>query len=167
MISDMTTLHDLAAEQAVLGSIFLDSAAINDIMFLSPRDFANEQHKLIFEVMLHLSKNDIPIDIVTLTSEFQKFDRLKDMGSVSYLSRLAGSAPSAANVEYYAKIVRSKAIRRRAIEYGNKLIEMAGEEFETDEEFLAAVEEEILELRPTTFTKMRSFKESREDYLIT
>lgn len=162
--SDMTTLHDLAAEQAVLGSVFLDSAAINDIMFLSPRDFANEQHKLIFEVMLHLSKNDIPIDIVTLTSEFQKFDRLKDMGSVSYLSRLAGSAPSAANVEYYAKIVRSKAIRRRAIEYGNKLIDMAGEDFETDEEFLAAVEDEVLELRPTTLTKMRSFKESRDDY---
>lgn len=168
--SDMTTLHDpaaladLAAEQAVLGAIFLSPSAIHDVMFLAPRDFAGEQHRLIFQVMQYLAARDVPIDVVTITSEFQKHNRLRDMGSVSYLSRLAGSAPSAANVEYYAKIVRSKAIRRRAIEYGNKLIDMAGEDFETDEEFLAAVEDEVLELRPTTMTKMRSFRDMRDDY---
>lgn len=164
MISDTTTLHDLQAEQAVLGAIFLSPSSINDVSFLSPRDFASEQHMLIYQVMQFLAGRDVPIDMVTITSEFQKHNRLKDMGSVSYLSRLSLSAPSAANIEYYAKIVRSKAIRRRAIEYGQKLIDMAGEDFETDEEFLVAVEDEILELRPTTLSKMRSFKDSQTDY---
>lgn len=163
-ISDTTTLHDLEAEQAVLGSIFLDPATINDVLFLSPRDFAGEQHKLIFQVMQFLASRDIPIDVVTITAEFQKHNRLQDMGSVSYLSKLASSAPSAANVEYYARIVRSKAIRRRAVEYGQKLIDMAGGDFETDEEFLAAVEDEVLELRPTTLNKMRSFRDTRNEY---
>lgn len=165
-ISDSTTseLTDLAAEQAVLGAIFLSPSAIHDVSFLSPRDFAAEQHQLIFQVMQYLTNRDIPIDVVTITSEFQKHNRLKDMGSVSYLSRLSSSAPSASNIEYYAKIVRSKAIRRRAIEYGQKLIDMAGEDFETDEEFLAAVEDEVLELRPTTLNKMRSFRDMKDDY---
>lgn len=163
-ISDMTILHDLEAEQAVLGAVFLNPSAINDILYLAPRDFASEQHRIIYQVMQYLNGKDIPIDIITITSEFKKHDRLGDMGSVSYLSRLAGSAPSAANVEYYAKIVRSKAIRRRAIEYGQKLIDKAGEDFETDEEFLAAVEDEVLELRPTTLSRMRSFKETRDEY---
>ncbi|UHA75848.1 AAA family ATPase [Paenibacillus sp. 481] len=160
----MTTLRDLEAEQAVLGSIFLAPSTINDVMFLAPRDFASEQHRLIFQVMQHLASRDVPIDIVTITAEFQKHNRLNDMGSVSYLSRLSNSAPTAANIEYYASIVRSKAIRRRATEYGQKLIDMAGDDFETDEEFLSAVEDEVLELRPTTLNKMRSFRESREDY---
>ncbi|EJW17586.1 AAA family ATPase [Paenibacillus alvei] len=164
MISDMTILHDLQAEQAVIGSIFLDPAAINDVMFLSDRDFANAQHRLIFQVMLNLSKREIPIDIITVTEEFKKFNRVQDMGSVSYLSHLANSAPTAANIQYYGQIVRSKAIRRRAVEYGNKLINMAGEDFETDEDFLAAVEEEVLELRPISFSRMRSMKESKKDY---
>ncbi|WP_232277171.1 replicative DNA helicase [Paenibacillus sp. 481] len=163
-VLDMTTLRDLEAEQAVLGSIFLAPSTINDVMFLAPRDFASEQHRLIFQVMQHLASRDVPIDIVTITAEFQKHNRLNDMGSVSYLSRLSNSAPTAANIEYYASIVRSKAIRRRATEYGQKLIDMAGDDFETDEEFLSAVEDEVLELRPTTLNKMRSFRESREDY---
>lgn len=165
-ISSMTILHDIEAEQAVLGAIFLDPSVINEVMFLAPRDFASEQHKFIYQVMQHLNSRDTPIDMVTLTNEFQKHNRLKDMGSISYVTKLANCAPSAVNIEYYAKIVRSKAIRRRAVEYGQKLIHMADDDFETDEEFLAAVEDEVLELRPANLNKMRNFKEMRDEYYL-
>lgn len=158
-------MNDLDAEASVLGAIFLDQNVLDEIHFLEARDFALVKHELIYRVMLFLRKNDTPIDLVTVTEHFHKHNKLDAMGGVEYLGKLANSCPSSSNAKYYADIVRSKAIRRRGRDAGEKLIEAAlYGEFETDEDFITAAEELVSELRPKAVAKMRSFAESRKDY---
>lgn len=158
-------MNDLEAESAVLGAVLLDANVIDDIRFLETRDFALKRHELIFQVMLYLRNNDQPVDMVTITGHFMKHNKLDLMGGVQYLSELAGSCPTTANVKHYAEIVRSKALRRRGREAGEKLIEAALEgEFESDEDFIAAAEDIVSELRPKQNSKMRSIAESKKDY---
>lgn len=155
---------DLTAEQSVLGAILLEPNTLNEIIFLEPRDFASARHQKIYEVMRYLDSQNIPVDIVTVTSEYQKFGRIEDMGNVSYLTDLANSVPTAANIEHYAKIVRSMGIRRRGAQIGAKIAELAYEEFESDEEYFSAVESLADEIRPQKTAKMIGFSESKQSY---
>jgi replicative DNA helicase len=152
----------LPAEQAVLGAIFLESGSIDQIPELEPRDFSTESHQLIYKVMQWLNERDMPIDLITVVEQFEKHRP----GTVSpmYISKLAVSSPTAANIQYYAKIVRSKALRRRGIEYGNEVIALSHKEFETDEDYFEAVEDLLDDLRPKQAAKMRSFKEIRSKW---
>lgn len=155
---------DIFAEQSVLGAIFLDSSVLDEIAFLEPRDFSSVRHQQIYRVMRYLHDQNLPVDIVTVTEEYLRFGRVNDMGGVSYLSQLAESCPTAANAEYYARIVRSKAIRRRGAETAQKIADLAHEDFESDEEYFAAVESLIAEMRPQENGRMKSFRETREQY---
>lgn len=157
--------HDISAEQSVLGAILLDSNTLDKIIFLEPRDFSIDRHQRIYQVMRFLEEQNIPVDIVTVTAEYVKFGRVDDMGNVSYLTDLANSVPTTANVEYYAQIVRSKAIRRRGASIGTKIAELSHEDFETDEEYFSAVEDLVSNIRPQKTSKMMSFSESKESYL--
>ncbi|WEK53286.1 MAG: DnaB-like helicase C-terminal domain-containing protein [Candidatus Cohnella colombiensis] len=152
--------HGLQAEQAVLGAIFLDSSSIDRIPDLEPRDFS-ESHALIFQVMRWLNKNDMPIDIITVTNQFVKFKREID---VAYLMQLSDSSPSAENIKYYASIVRSKALRRRGEKVGNEIVALSRQDFDSDEDYFAAIEDKVDELRPKESSKMQSFRDMRTEY---
>jgi replicative DNA helicase len=165
----------LAVEQAVLGAVLLNSECLDVIEYLEPRDFSLKRHEEIFAVMKYLHENDDPVDIMTITAHFAKHKkkddkkkdggtRLDDIGGVSYLSDLAKVTPTAANVGYYAEAVRSQAHRRRSKELARKIEAAADDDYETDEEFFATMDELVDELRPKVQTKMRSFKESRGSY---
>ncbi|WP_019123606.1 DnaB-like helicase N-terminal domain-containing protein, partial [Brevibacillus massiliensis] len=164
MTSIGVDIADIAAEQSVLGAIFLDQNALDRIMFLEPRDFFVDRHQKIFEVMKYLHDQNKPVDVVTVTDEYQKFNRVNDMGGVSYLIELGKSCPTAANIDHYAQIVRSRAIRRRGAAAGAKIMELSREDFESDEEYFAAVEQLVSELRPREVGKMSSFRENKERY---
>jgi replicative DNA helicase len=155
---------DIVAEQSVLGAVFLDSNVINDIVFLEDRDFSVESHKNIYKVMKFLEKKNLPIDIVTVAEAFVKYGRIEDIGGVSYLSKLAQSCPTTANVEYYARAVRSKAMERRIKNTADIITGMSRDDYESDEEFFSTVEGLIAEMRPNDTSKMRSFSEVRESY---
>jgi len=108
--------QNLEAEQAVLGSILLEADALITAMeLLRPEDFYSVSHQRIFEAMMELNEEGAAIDLVTLTARLRDRDRLEEVGGVSYLARLAGAVPTAANVEYYARIVADKALLRRLI----------------------------------------------------
>lgn len=161
----LDSTSDLQAEQSTLGSVLLDASCLDDISFLEVRDFSTETHQLIYKVMRYLDERDIPVDLVTVTQEFMKFDRMSDMGGgPSYLTRLSQSTPTAANAVYYANIVRSKAIRRRGKDTGSKIIHLTYGEFESDEDYFSAVEDLIDDLRPGQVAKMRGFAETRDSY---
>lgn len=164
MISIGHDEHDITAEQSVIGAILLDSDVLDEIIWLEPRDFLNARHRKIYEVMRYLDSQNIPVDIVTITSEYQKFNRIDDMGGVSYLTELANSVPTTANVEYYAKIVRSRAIRQRGALIGQEIAEMSYENFDSDEEYFTAAEELLSKLRPQETRKMLSFGETKDIY---
>ncbi|WP_223702761.1 replicative DNA helicase [Sutcliffiella deserti] len=116
LFADRIPPQNIDAEQAVLGAIFLEPSALTMAAELVlPDDFYRASHQKIFDCMLTLSDRGEPVDLVTVTSELANQKVLEEVGGVSYLSDLAGSVPTAANIEYYAKIVEEKSILRRLI----------------------------------------------------
>jgi replicative DNA helicase len=117
MLQDRVPPQNIEAEQAVLGAIFLEPSTALTVAseLLIPEDFYRISHQRIFNVMLKLSDSGEAVDLITVTEELAAMKELEDVGGVSYLSELAASVPTAANVEYYAKIVDEKSLLRRLI----------------------------------------------------
>ncbi|NBI28321.1 replicative DNA helicase [Chengkuizengella marina] len=157
----------LKAEQSVIGAVFIENKVLDDIAnILEPRDFVQESHKMIWKGIKHYYQNNIPIDLVTIVDALNRYGRLTEVGGVKYLNELAESCPTTANVEYYADIVKSKAMRRRGIEAGKRIKELSeDEEIEDDEQYFAEVEKIASELRPSGNSRMKHVSEIRKDYL--
>ena len=126
--------------------------------------FRSERNELIYRVMRYLHDRDRPVDVVTIAEHFKKHNRLEDMGGVSYLTELSGSVPTAENVRHYAQIVRSQANRRRGRLLAEKIIAATEEDYESDEDYFAAIDELVDEIRPTTESEMTGLDETRVDY---
>lgn len=108
--------HNLEAEQAVLGALFLapeSFATVSEI--LKAEDFYGEGHRDIYRTLRELSEAGRPIDLVTVTEALQQKELLEKVGGVSRLASLAGAVPTAANVGYYAQIVAEKGLLRSLI----------------------------------------------------
>lgn len=115
--------QNMEAEQAVLGAILLEAEAlITSMERLRAEDFYSVSHQRIFEVMVALGEDGEPIDLVTLTARLQDLGQLDEVGGVSYLAKLAGAVPTAANVEYYAQIVEEKSMLRRLIRTATQIV---------------------------------------------
>jgi replicative DNA helicase len=156
--------NDIATEQSVLGAIFLEPSVLDDIVFLEERDFSVLRHQSIYKIMRYLENKSLPVDLITVTDAVMKFGNIEGIGGVSYLSELAASCPSSANVEYYARIVRSKALERRMKNTADIIQGMSRDDYESDEEFFSYVEGLITELRPQDNAKMLSFSETKDEY---
>ncbi|MEH7386152.1 replicative DNA helicase [Bacillus sp. JJ1521] len=116
IFADRIPPQNIEAEQAVLGAIFLEPSSLTLASeLLIPEDFYRTAHQKIFDAMLSLSDKGEPVDLVTVTSELADAKILDEIGGVSYLSDLAGSVPTASNIEYYARIIEEKSILRRLI----------------------------------------------------
>ncbi|BDG37839.1 replicative DNA helicase [Parageobacillus sp. VR-IP] len=116
LFSERIPPQSIEAEQAVLGAVFLDPSALTLASeILIPEDFYRAAHQKIFHAMLRVADKGEPVDLVTVTAELADTQQLEEVGGVSYLSELADSVPTAANVEYYARIVEEKSVLRRLI----------------------------------------------------
>ncbi|BCB06088.1 replicative DNA helicase [Bacillus sp. KH172YL63] len=116
MFQDRVPPQNIEAEQAVLGAIFLEPSALTTTSeILIPEDFYRHSHQKIYNVMLNLGDGGKAVDLITVTEELAAAKELEDVGGVAYLSELAASVPTAANIEYYAKIVEEKSLLRRLI----------------------------------------------------
>ena len=109
--------NDLAEqEQAVLGAILIDNQAIdNAVEILTVESFYKPAHQRMFEAMLRLYDRNEPIDYATVTAELEIMHVLEDVGGAYYVTELANTCPSAANIEWYANIVRKASIRREVV----------------------------------------------------
>ncbi len=133
------------AEESVLGGILLDNEAINVALeLISEEDFYRAAHRAIFRGMTELVDKREPIDVVTLSQQLRELGLLDEAGGIEYISRLAGSVPSAANVAYYAKMVKELALRRRIIHEATAIVSEAFDSKGDVEEFLDSVENRIL-----------------------
>jgi replicative DNA helicase len=104
------------AEQSVLGAILIENEALlKAIEIIHPENFYRESHRLIFRSMIELFEKNEPTDLITLTEHLRKKNNLEEVGGASYLTTLCEQIPTAANIEYYAKIVKEKAVLRRLI----------------------------------------------------
>jgi replicative DNA helicase len=118
--------QNLEAEQAVIGSMLMDrSAFVKAVEILSPDSFYRDAHRFIYEAMLELFDKGEPIDLVTVTEYLRKAQKLDAVGGAVYVADLLNAVPTAANVEYHAKIVEEKFVLRKLIEAGSGIVTAA------------------------------------------
>ena len=139
--------QNLEAEQSVLGGVLIENEAVNKVMeILDGDDFYRDAHRKIFNALITLSERDEPADLITLTNELRKTNQLDSVGGASYVVSLIDSVPTAANIEYYAKIVKEKAILRKLIETSTNIITQSYEDRGDVESFLDEAERAIFEI---------------------
>ncbi|MET8652817.1 replicative DNA helicase [Nocardia aurea] len=116
--------HDMAAEQSVLGGMLLSKDAIADVIeVLRPGDFYRPAHQAVYDTILDLYGRGEPADPVTVSAGLDRKGELKRIGGPSYLVTLTQTVPTAANAGYYAEIVAEKAILRRLVEAGTRIVQ--------------------------------------------
>ncbi len=109
--------QNIEAEQSVLGAIIFDNEALPKALeMLAVDDFYRESHRRLYDAMLELFNKNQPIDIITITDHLRKTNGLDAVGGITYLSNLANSIPTSANIRYHAKIVREKELLRALIQ---------------------------------------------------
>ncbi|GAA4409278.1 replicative DNA helicase [Fodinibacter luteus] len=117
--------QDLHAEQSVLGSMLLNKDAIADCLeAVKAHDFYRPAHELIFDAVLDLFGRGEPADAITVADELGKRGDLTRVGGQAYLHQLIQSVPTAANAGYYAEIVHERAVLRRLVEAGTRIVQM-------------------------------------------
>ena len=122
---DRTPPQDVPAEQSVIGAMLLSKDAIADVVeVIREADFYRPAHQTVYACILDLYSRGEPADAVTVSAELTRIGELSRIGGVSYLHTLVSTVPTAANAGYYARIVREKAILRRLVEAGTRIVHM-------------------------------------------
>jgi replicative DNA helicase len=117
--------QDITAEQCVLGGMLLSKDAIADVVeVLRPVDFYRPAHQTVFETVIDLYGRGEPADPVTVAAELTRHGELARVGGAPYLHTLIASVPTAANAGYYARIVAERAILRRLVEAGTRIVQL-------------------------------------------
>ena len=117
--------QDLTAEQSVLGGMLLSKDAIADVVeVLRPDDFYKPAHQTVYDTILDLYGRGEPADAVTVAAELQRRGDLIRLGGAPYLHTLIATVPTAANAAYYAEIVAEKAILRRLVQAGTRIVQL-------------------------------------------
>src|SRR6202051_5181092 len=121
---ERTPPHDIAAEHCVLGGMLLSKDASSDVLeVIRPLDYYRPAHQLVHEVVLDLYGRGDPVDAVTAAAELTRRGDIGRMGGAPYLHTLISSVPTAANAGYYARIVRERALLRRLVEVGTRIVQ--------------------------------------------
>ena len=135
------------AEQAVLGAMLLDQdAALLATELVQDDMFYRESHRRLFRAMVGLVERRTVIDPVTLRDELGRRGELDAVGGADYLADLVDAVPTAANLEYHARIVKDKAILRRLIETSTGIITEAYDGRATASDLLDKAESRIFQI---------------------
>ncbi|MFA5114108.1 MAG: replicative DNA helicase [Candidatus Margulisiibacteriota bacterium] len=148
--------QNLAAEQSVIGAMLLDKNAVVRVLeLLAPASFYRDAHRYIYEAIIELFDRGEPVDLVTVTEGLRKAGKLDAAGGSVYVTDLLNSVPTAANAEYYAKIVEEKALLRRLIESGTAMVGEAFSNPDDVDQVLDRAEKSIFDI---------ALKRSREGF---
>lgn len=147
MLLDRIPPQNIEAEQAVLGSMLIEREAISRVAeILRPEDFYREAHRLIYNAIQQLFNKSEAVDLITLTEHLRREDKLEAVGGISYVTSLANSMPTAANVAYHARIVEEKALLRQLITAATHIAGMGYEANDDVVNILDQAEKTILEV---------------------
>lgn len=139
--------NDIAAEQAVLGSMLVDKdAVIKAIEMLKRDDFYREDHKIIYSAMLELYSKGEPIDFLTVNECLKLNKKLEKVGGAQYLSTLIDTVPTTSNIESYVKIVEEKSTIRNLIKAANDVISYGYAESEEVDNIIDMTEKRIFDV---------------------
>jgi len=135
------------AEMSVLGAMFFDETAlIKAIEVLRPACFYDLRHQNLFQVIADLFEKNQPVDLITVSEELRKRKQLDDIGGISYLTQLSTSVPTSANVEYYARIVKEKALLRQLIHSATQIVQNSLESDSNAKEMIDTAEKMIFDI---------------------
>ncbi|MGO4679561.1 replicative DNA helicase [Microbacterium sp. 2MCAF23] len=122
---ERTPPHDLMAEQSTLGGMLLSKDAVADVIeSLRGADFYIPKHELIFDAILSLYSHGEPTDVIAVTDELIKTGNLSRAGGADYLHSLTSIVPTAANAGFYAGIVSERALLRKLVDAGTRIVQM-------------------------------------------
>ena len=122
---DRVPPHDLLAEQSALGGMLLSKDAVADVIeVVRGIDFYIPKHELIFDAVMTLYSHGEPTDVIAVSDELTKSGELTRAGGAEYLHTLTGLVPTAANAGFYSSIVAEKAVLRRLVEAGTRIVQM-------------------------------------------
>jgi len=139
--------QNLEAEQSVLGAMLIEKEAIPKVLeLLRPDDFYREAHSLILQAIMRLFERSEAVDLVTVTEELRQQSHLEAAGGGAYLASLASAVPTAANVEYYARIVEEKGVLRKLITTATSIVASGYEGKDEVEYILDLAEQQIFGL---------------------
>lgn len=139
--------HSAEAEASVLGALLLDKDAVIAVAeFLLPDDFYDERHKDIYEAILSLYEERVPVDVLTVAEKLKKQKDLKRVGGASYLTDIANKVPTAAHVEHYGKIVKDFSVKRALMKAASRLVEFSLDEGMSSADLLDKAESEVFSL---------------------
>lgn len=148
---DYTPPHNLEAERSVLGAVLISNDALDVAAgILQPESFWRKPNGQIFAAMLELLAQRITIDFVTLQMQLDRRGELNDVGGAVYLSSLVDGLPHATNIEHYANIVRDKAVMRRLMALGAKVVAEAAADEVPAMELVAKADAALVELAAST-----------------
>ncbi len=119
-----TPPHSIEAEQSVIGGLMLDNEKLDDItVVLKQADFYTQQHQVLFDAINQLAQASKPFDLVTVVEKLESIGKIDDSGGKEYLLDLVNNTAGAANIKFYAEIVREKSILRGLIQVSNEISE--------------------------------------------
>lgn len=158
--------QNIEAEVSVLGGILLENEALNQVLeVLQTGDFYREAHRKIFSAMVQLYERNEPVDLITLAEILKKKDELEAVGGLEYLNQLVNSVPTAANISYYANIIKEKSLLRKLIQRATEIINEGYGNSGDINEFLDRAERLIFEIsedrvRPSFYSLKEILKAS-------
>ena len=119
----------LELEEAVLGAMLIDKKGVDEVIdLIQPEVFYKATHQTIFEAIFQLFQDSQPIDLLTVSSELRKKEKLESVGGEFYLVQLSQRVASSAHIEFHARIILQKFIQRSLIKISNEIIESAYKE---------------------------------------
>ncbi len=135
------------AEQSVLGAMLISEEAIGSaVEILDNSAFYEDPHRRIFQAVIELYNNQKNVDLITLSDQLKSQGVLEQIGGVAYLTRLVDMVPTAANVEYYANIVKEKSIQRQLIRNATEIVSASFEAGVNVDELVDSAEKLIFEI---------------------
>jgi replicative DNA helicase len=148
--ADRRPPYSLEAEMSVLGGMFIDAdAVVKAVELLDDSMFYRESHRRLFRAMVRMWQTGEVIDVITLSEFLKNANDFEAIGGSPYLSQLLDAVPTAANIEYHARIVREKAILRRLIEAATGIIQSTFDQQGEVEAILDEAEQKIFQIAQT------------------
>ncbi len=139
--------NDTIAEQAVLGSMLVDSeAVITAIEILRAEDFYREDNREIYAAMSEIYSMGKHIDMITLTEQLKLRNSLERVGGSEYIATLIDSVPTTSNIESYVKIVEEKSVLRKLIRTANEILKASYSQTEEVDSIIEQTEKQVFDV---------------------
>jgi replicative DNA helicase len=163
MYAEQLLPHDIAAEEAVIGSLLIDSDSFLDISHLiRPDDFYRDRNRLCFGACAELFRRGEAIDQVTVARELHRTDQLENAGGMAYLSHLVSTTPTSSHANYYGQLVYNTSTMRRLIDAASNISAIGYRDSDDVENTLRQAEDVLFSVR--TRRSERGFIPLRQIY---